>query len=240
LEISRMGLISGAASFTRYRVDGALPPDFMEELSGRIARYAFRNLDEDSPQERSAGWVNIMDVLDNRFSGMEYLKEPYIAMSFRVDTRKIPRTALKHHCRVAEEKIREQEQRAFLSGTARREIKEMVRDRLMRRAIPVTRTYDMIWDFTRGTVIFGCVNNKLCDAFAELFFKTFGLQLQAVFPYVLAVRILEKDGAATDALDGLLRIPGFTARGGSLFIRHSIRRGRTRVVFPSSWGGRCF
>ncbi|MCK5724468.1 MAG: DNA recombination-dependent growth factor C, partial [Gammaproteobacteria bacterium] len=62
-----MGLISGSGSFTRYLADGALPENFMEALSEKISRHSFRNLDEKSIGERSVGWVNVMDIFDNRF-----------------------------------------------------------------------------------------------------------------------------------------------------------------------------
>ncbi len=101
-----MGLISGSGSFTRYFAEGTLPESFLESLSEKIARYSFRVLDEKSIAERSAGWVNIMDIFDNRFAGLEFLKEPYIAMSLRVDERKIPSTALKRYCLEVEEKIK--------------------------------------------------------------------------------------------------------------------------------------
>lgn len=71
-----MGLISGSGSFSRYQVKGRPAEDFLEGLSERIGRHAFRNLTEDSTQERSAGWVNVMDMFDNRFAGLEFLKEP--------------------------------------------------------------------------------------------------------------------------------------------------------------------
>jgi hypothetical protein len=90
-----MGLMHGSAGFTRYMAEGTLPQNFMEGLSENMARYAFRDLDDKSMDERSAGWVNIMDMFDNRFAGIEFLKEPYIAMSLRIDERKIPPTALK-------------------------------------------------------------------------------------------------------------------------------------------------
>jgi len=88
-----MGLMHGSASFTRYMADKALPQNFMEGLSESVARYAFRELDEKSVDERSAGWVNIMDMFDNRFAGIEFLKEPYIAVSLRIDERKIRGTS---------------------------------------------------------------------------------------------------------------------------------------------------
>ncbi|MBW2216130.1 MAG: recombination-associated protein RdgC, partial [Deltaproteobacteria bacterium] len=181
-----MGLISGSGSFTRYWVDNSLPQDFMEELPGKIARYAFKSLEENSFEERSIGWVNIMDILDNRFNAMEYLKEPFLAMSFRVDKRKVPQTALKQCCQEKKKKIMELEKLEFLPKMIRQDIKEDARNRLLKRAIPVSNAYDMIWNIHNGTLIFGSVNNKLCDEFAEFFLKTFDLHLQPVFPYALA------------------------------------------------------
>ncbi len=201
-----MGLISGSGSFTRYWVDGTLPSNLMEELPEKIARYAFKSLDENSFEEHSMGWVNIMDILDNRFMAMEYLKEPFIAMSFRVDKRKVPQTALKQQCVDAEEKIKARDNLEFLPKTIRQEIKENARNLLLKRAIPDTKAYDMIWDTNSGVLIFGSVNNKLCDEFAEFFLKTFNLHLQPIFPYALAGRFLEKERGSTDALDSLLSI----------------------------------
>jgi DNA recombination-dependent growth factor C len=198
-----MGLISGSGSFTRYLADGVLPEQFMEVLSEKIARYAFRNLDEKSIEERSVGWVNVMDMFDNRFAGLEFLKEPYIAMSLRIDERKIPSTALKQYCLEAEEKIKKDENLEYLPKRRRSDIKEGVRLRLLKRAIPVTRCYDMIWNYSTGLVIFGCTTNRLCDEFVEFFLQTFDIQLQAICPYTLASRFLEKEGVLPDLLDGL-------------------------------------
>jgi DNA recombination-dependent growth factor C len=198
-----MGLISGSGSFTRYLTDGALPDKFMEELSEKITRYSFRNLDEKSIDERSVGWVNVMDMFDNRFAGLEFLKEPYISMSLRVDERKIPATALKQYCLEAEEKIKKDENLEYLQTRRRSDIKDGVRLRLLKRAIPVSRYYDMIWNYSTGLVIFGCTTNRLCDEFVEFFFQTFDIQLQAICPYTLAGRFLEKEGASPDLLDGL-------------------------------------
>ncbi len=198
-----MGLISGSGSLPRYWVDGALPQNFMEELPKKIAPYMFRNLEEHSLAERSLGWVNIMDILDSRFGAMEFLKEPFIAMSFRVDKRNVPQTALKQYCQEAEEKIKEREQLEFLPKTVRLEIKEDARLRLLKRAIPVTKTYDMIWNMNSAIVFFGGVESKLCDEFSEFFLQTFDMHLQPFFPYSLACRLLEKEGASTEALDSL-------------------------------------
>ena len=198
-----MGLISGSGSFTRYLAEDTLPENFLENISENIARHSFRNLDEKSIAERSAGWVNIMDIFDNRFAGLEFLKEPYIAMSLRVDERKIPSTALKQYCLEAEEKIKTAENLEYLPKNRRSDIKEGIRLRLLKRAIPVSRCNDMIWNYSTGLVIFGCTTTKLCDEFMEFFLQTFDIQLQAICPYTLATRFLEKEGSSPDIVDGL-------------------------------------
>jgi len=198
-----MGLISGAGSFTRYFAEGTLPENYLKSLSEKIARHSFRNLDEKSIAERSVGWVNVMNMFDNRFADLEFLKEPYVTMSLRVDEKKIPSTALKQYCLEAEEKIKTAENLEYLPKTRRFDIKEGIRLSLLKRAIPVSRTYDMIWNYHTGLVIFGCTTNKLCDEFMEFFLRTFSIQLRTIYPYTLATRFLEKVGASPDILDGL-------------------------------------
>ena len=197
-----MSLITGSGSFTRFLADGDLPKNFMEVLSAKIAGYSFLNLDENSIGERSIGWVNVMNMLDSRFNSFEFLKEPYITMSLRIDERKIPPTALKQYCLEAEEKIKEDENLEYLPKRRRSDIKEGVTLRLLKRAIPISKAYNMIWNYSTGFVIFGCTSNKLCDEFTEIFFKTFDIHLQAIYPYTLASRLLEKEGLSPDILDG--------------------------------------
>ncbi|HDR14468.1 MAG TPA: DNA recombination-dependent growth factor C, partial [Desulfobacteraceae bacterium] len=55
-----MGFMQRTASFTRFQVEDPLPEDYTESFPERISRRAFRKLDEDSLEERSEGWVNIM------------------------------------------------------------------------------------------------------------------------------------------------------------------------------------
>lgn len=164
-----MGLINGSGSFTRFVVDGDIPEDYYEEFPKRISRFAFKNLDEISDQERSIGWVNILDMFDTRMNAMEYFKEPCIALSWRVDVRSVPAKALKQYCREAEEKIKDSEELDFIPKKRRQEIKDGIKIKLIKRAIPRAQTYDMIWDIQTGVVLFGAVSNKLCDEFSEFF-----------------------------------------------------------------------
>ena len=90
-----MGFISHSSSFTRFKVMEELPADYKDLFSNEIRRYAFREIEENSDIERSSGWVNIMDILDNQFMAEEFLKNEYLTFSLRIDTRRIPSHILK-------------------------------------------------------------------------------------------------------------------------------------------------
>jgi DNA recombination-dependent growth factor C len=198
-----MGLIYGSGSFARFLVGDPLPDNFLEELPMMISRYAFQNLDEHSDQERSAGWVNILDMFDSEFVTREYLMEPCMAMSWRVDVRKVPPSAIEQYCRDAEQRIKRDEGLDHLPKGRRQEIRAAVRTSLLKRAIPRSNIYDMIWNLRNGIVLFGSTSLGLCDEFAEFFFNCFGLHLKPLFPYAIALQILEAEGMEGDILDGL-------------------------------------
>jgi DNA recombination-dependent growth factor C len=184
-------------------VAGDLPEDFRETVRERIPRYAFRRLREDSDQERAVGWVNILDELQIGFFGDEFFKEPYLALSFRVDARSVPARALRQYCREAEEEVKAREGLEHLNKKRREEVREAVRSRLLRRAIPRTNTYDAAWDLQSGIVLFGSASNRICDDFSELFYNTFELRLTSLYPYALAYELLRDEGRDPGVLDTL-------------------------------------
>jgi len=196
-----MGLITGSWSFTRFQVEDPPPEDHLALFTEKILQYAFRPLDETSDLERSSGWVDIVDMFDNLFPGRSFLRPPFLSLSWRVDARSIPSHALKQYCMDWENKIKEEEDLEFLSKKRRQEIRERGYVQLLRRAIPRSKTYDMVWNLETGLVYFGSVSEKLCDEFSEFFFITFGLPLKNVFPYTLAQEFLEKEGMGPEMVD---------------------------------------
>jgi len=199
-----MGLIAGSWSFTRFQVEDPLPEGYLAVFSERIQQYAFRPLDEASDLDRSSGWVDIVDMFDNRFLGHSFLRPPFLSLSWRVDARSVPSHALKQHCRALENKIKEEENLEFLPRGRRQEIREHGYAQLLRRAIPRSNVYDMIWNLDTGLVYFGSVSHKLCDEFSEFFFITFGLPLTSVFPYAMARKLLDKEGMDAEVV-GLIQ-----------------------------------
>ena len=198
-----MGLINGSCSLTRFIVEDTVPDDYLETFPGFIQRYSFKGFDESSDAERSIGWVNIMNMFDSNFSRMQYLKEPYLAMTWRIDVRNVPTKALKQYSLEAESKVMEMEELEFLPKGKRKEIKEMTRLGLLKRAIPTSRIYDMIWNLDKGYVLFGGASRKLCDEFSSFFHKCFNLRLGSVYPWLTASRFLEQQDRRAEELEGL-------------------------------------
>lgn len=196
-----MGLISGSWSFTRFQVEDPLPKNHLTLFSERILHYAFRPLDETTDLERSSGWVDMMDMFENRFLGRSFLRPPFLTLSWRVDTRSVPSHALKQYCITWENKIMEEEDLEFLPKGRRQEIRERGLVQLLKRAIPRSKIFDMVWNLETGLVYFGSVSQKLCDEFSEFFFRTFGLPLKNVFPYTLAQDVLKKEGMDPEMVD---------------------------------------
>jgi DNA recombination-dependent growth factor C len=196
-----MSFINGSAHIARFLVNGTLPENYAEELPKRIFRYAFKHLDENSDEERATGWVSIMDMFNSQLTEREFLHDPYVALSWRIDTRRVPSRALKEHCRKAEEDIKRMHDAEYLPKKQRQEIREGVLIQLLKRAIPRSRTYDMVWNLNTGVVLFGSPSNRIGGEFAEFFYKTFELHLTPVFPYSIAYDTLQKEGANPDLLD---------------------------------------
>lgn len=198
-----MGLINGSCSLTRFIVEDPIPGDYLETFPGLIGRYAFRGFDESSDAEKSIGWVNIMDMFDSGFNRMPYLKEPYLALTWRIDTRNVPSKALKQYSLEAERKVMEMEELEFLPKGKRKEIKEMTRLGLLKRAIPTSKIYDMVWNLDKGYILFGGATRKLCDEFSSFFHKCFNIRLGSVYPWLTATRFLDQKGKRPEILEEL-------------------------------------
>lgn len=198
-----MGLLRGAAGFSRYFVNGSPPENYLDDFAQNIERYSFHGFDEHSEEGRTTGWVSIMNIFDTVFGQKQFYMYPYLALSFRVDTRNVPSNALRQHCLEAEHKIKVMEHLEYLSKEKRKEIKELTQSQLLKRAIPRTNAYDMVWNIEASSLTFASTNNKICDEFAEIFFKTFDLRLSPVFPYSLAGFNLSKEGVDAAVLDAI-------------------------------------
>lgn len=188
-----MGFLSASVGMTRYRiVEEDIPSSLWHEVEDRLKRNAFRDIDG-SAEERSFGWVSFDNMLDPEFALCPPEKGPYLTFTLRLDTRRIPPAVLKKHVAVAMNQamqaMREQGKK-FLTKEQKAEIRDQVELRLRARTLPIPACFDVIWDTNRQRVYIASTQSKLTELFEELFTHTFGLHLEPLTPYFLALDTL--------------------------------------------------
>lgn len=199
-----MNFLKNKVSFTRYynptskilsiyfdKLDGSTTDSITEKEEpdlidmSRIKNFAFKELSEDSIQDKSSGWVDIMNPLNTDFKDTTYKKNNFIALSIRTDTKKVPAQALKSEYYKVLQK-RQSESKDKISYEERKEIKEAVREKLLKKVLPSTKINDMIWDTNTGEILFFSTNESANITFLNLFKETFGINLKLISPHVIA------------------------------------------------------
>jgi DNA recombination-dependent growth factor C len=184
-----MGLLSGSATFVRYNVVGDIPQNFWDLASDQIKRFAFKDIDE-TYDEFSVGWVSVLNMFDAEFAYASFAAGDHICLTMRVDERKVSPKVLKKFCLKEEERIKKERQIPKISRGQRLEIKENMEMLLMKRAVPVPATYDLVWSLAENTVLFFSTNQKAQAQLEDFFKDTFGLLLSLDIPYTTAERLL--------------------------------------------------
>ncbi len=187
-----MGILTRTCNLSSYTTQTDLPEDFLSKIASKIRYHAFREIEQDSVDEKSIGWVDLYNMLDNQFEKISFLKEPYIVLSLRVDTRIVPSTTLKRCCLEAEDTIKKAEGITKLPKKRAAEIKDAVKFKLLKATIPSSKIYDMVWNYLEGCVFFTNVSHKLCDEFQELFYNTFDVRTAITELSVIGSELLEK------------------------------------------------
>ena len=195
-----MGLLTGAASLTRFAVSGDLPDSPWEFIAERIARHSFRDID-DSLEEFSVGWVSVADMFDSSFAYSSYAAGDYVALTMRADERRVSPAVLNKFCRKEEERLRRERQVPRLPKAARVEIRERVQAELLRKSPPIPATYDLCWNLGDGVALFFSTSKKAIALLEDLFKESFGLALVLQIPWLAGERML--DEATRPAFDNL-------------------------------------
>lgn len=188
-------ILSASLGITRYRVVEEIPDSLWREVPKRLQDNAFRDIDA-TTDERSWGWCNLDNMLDMDWAESPPEKGHYMCFSLRLDTRRIPPAVFKKHCMIAlaqELNQAKAEGKAFISKDRRREIKDQVMLRLRARSLPIPAVFDAIWNTQTGRVLLLTTNSKVKTMFEDHFNLSFGLELEALTPFAMAVDMLGEE-----------------------------------------------
>lgn len=173
-----MGLFSGSFTFRKFRVTDDIPREFQQDLAKNLARFAFREINPQTNPEYSIGWVPPFDPLEGNLAVEKVVLGKYILLGIRRDKKSISAPMLKAQISEALRAKRRERNGRKLSKEETNEVREQVKDKLIRSVSPVTNFFEMAWNYETGEVYFSSQAAKAAAEFAELFEETFKLSLE--------------------------------------------------------------
>jgi hypothetical protein len=139
--------------------------------SARSARATPRSATRSS---HGAG-ITIHDPLLPAFTPADCFFHHYLVLGFRYDKRLVPPKLLMLERRRLEERAQGDARVSKLGAAERREIKDEIHERLIARALPTPRLFDVVWNVDTGRVYFSGKLRAARDAFTDCFRETFGV-----------------------------------------------------------------
>jgi DNA recombination-dependent growth factor C len=190
-----MGLIKGTPSVTRYRLLEAPEEVTDEYIQQRLKRNSFVDIEATS-EEDSLGWVEILDHLSTEFNPASFKFGGFVAFSARLDTRRLAARTLNRYYHYKEVEFLAQTGRKP-NSVKKREIKENLRQDLLRRTLLNTDLLEVLWFQKEQEIWVGGAGEKKRLLFEELWERTFGLSVRLLVPITLGLEMIPKELGAS-------------------------------------------
>ena len=201
-----MGALHGSITVRRYVVRGEKPKDPGRLVKGARA-HVLIPIDPRSDAEKVCGWAALEDPTDLELTAENMFHGPTVALALRVDTLVPPASVVK---RLVAERIKATGRKP--NRAEKQQAKEEVKKSLRGKTLPTMRTYDLVWQTDEDTVHFWSHAKATNEMAIDLFYKSFGLELVAKGPTVVAGRgVIPVGLQATPEM--VLGFPGMPGRG---------------------------
>ncbi len=196
-----MGLMSRSCSIMRYRVRGEIEGSFWNTIEEGVRRGAFKSL-ESSGDEVGLGWTSFEDFTDYEFKTPSYVRSTYVALTLRIDVIRIPPRVLEMEFKRESRKMMQEKGLKRLSSGQRKELKDILKDRLRKQVFPSIQTFDLIWDTGNAVVYYGSHSVKARERLETHFKKCFGLTLVPLLTFIRGAELLSNN-AERESLEQL-------------------------------------
>lgn len=177
-----MGVLSGALSVRRYRVEGSLP-EGREALIDALNANSFRDPLSPVHKEEILGWTQIHNLLDTSFDDVnQWLYNHYAIFAMRVDKKTLPAKLFKAHLQKRQQAWCKESGRERVPAKVKEELKELLELEMLRQTLPKVAVHEVAWNLNEGWLMFHSQSDVVNDKLRKLFHRTFGLVLQPVTP----------------------------------------------------------
>ena len=171
-----MGLMAKNCALTVFKVEN--PAAVTAE---KLKQFAFAPIDDLPGEETARGWVNFDDILDLAWDVSVPERGNFMVFAFRTDTRRVPAPVLKVKYEKALQEEMEKAQaegKKFVSREKKKELKDLVKAKLMEKTPPSPSVVDASLDMTTGMLFVSSTSGKQLEAFAEHFKSSFGQDMK--------------------------------------------------------------
>jgi len=199
-----MGFASGSVSFRRFAVLGDSPTSPDEKLLEKLAEHALKTSDIGLPEEVEYGWSGGRHVLDGNFSFENNVFADALHFALRIDTNKVPGELKRAWQAMEEEAVAKDNPSGFISKSQKRQVKDSIRqkidDELRSGRFRRSKLVPVLWDLPTQT-LYSPATGASFEKLAEIFQRSFGLDLAPLTAGGLALRKLESTGRRRDYED---------------------------------------
>jgi len=199
-----MPFSNGSVSFRRFAVVGNAPTTIDQSLLDKLDQHALRPGEFGVPEEVEYGWSGGRHVLDASFSFEHNVFADALHFALRIDTNKVPSELKKAWKIMEEEAAAASNPSGFISKNQKKEVKDSVKrkvdDELRAGRFRRSKLLPILWDLPNQT-LYCTATGSAFEKLAEIFERTFGLELQPITAGSLALRLLEPRGRRRDYED---------------------------------------
>jgi DNA recombination-dependent growth factor C len=204
-----MGLMSSSVSVSRFRVEGALAPPFLETVESGLNADAMSEIADESV-EKTVGWTSFQHPYQPSFQNRDFVIGPYVVFSLRIDKKAIPSKVFQKMFVEASQRRLAESGRPYLSRSEKKMLRDEVAHQLIMRIPAVPNVYDLVWSIEDQTVWFFATLKSANEELESLFARSFHLTLIRLFPFTMADLAAGLRDAERDSLSRLTPTP-FTA-----------------------------
>ena len=171
-----MGILKGALTARRYRVDGEPPENFRDLYIEALNRDAFREPLSPVHKEEVAGWTQVHNLLDTTFDDINrWLYNEYAVLALRVDKKVLPATYFRAHLEKRKQAWCAANGRERVPAKVKEELKELLEEEMLRQTLPKVQVTELVWNVAEGWALFHSASEVANDRFRKFFHRTFGM-----------------------------------------------------------------
>jgi hypothetical protein len=199
-----MGFASGSVSFRRFMVVGEHPSAIDGAMLDKLAEHALKPQEMGVPEEIEYGWSGGRHVLDDQFGFDSNVYADSLFFGLRIDTNRVPGDLKKAYQIMEETAVAAGNPSGFISKAQKKDVKETVKqkveDEMRGGRFRRSKVIPILWDIPTQT-LYAAASGKSFEMLAEIFERTFKLNLMPVSAGSLALKSLEPRGRRRDYED---------------------------------------